>query len=61
MAVKFLTLGLAHGIAKSFLTNCEPLSVSTNSGIPNGTIQLSKHMSALCVDDVVDSKTMDFT
>lgn len=49
-----LTPRSAHNVAKNFLTSCGPLSVGTNLEIPNETIQLSRNVCTMCVDDVLD-------
>lgn len=52
--VRDLTPWPAYNAAQNLFTNCAPLSTTTNSKILNGTIQLSRDVSAMCVDDVLD-------
>lgn len=46
-----LSPSLAAIIAKNLLSNCGSVSDSTKSKRSNGTIQLSKNVTVMCVDD----------
>lgn len=57
VVVKFLTPECPHTSAKKLLTNFDPISINRYVGIPNGTIQKSEKMFAICLDDVLEIGT----
>lgn len=52
--VECLTPRKVFNVAKNFLVNCSPLSVSKNVRMPYGRSQRSNKKFAMCVDVVLD-------